>query len=204
MTATGLPAGLVRLGVSAPIWDKVFLVAPLVLVGTLEDDGAPNLAPKHMVMRIGRQRRFAFVCSHRHATLRNALARGAFTVSFPRPSQILETSFAAGGRAEDSSKPSLAALRTFPATAVDGVLVEGCYLHLECRLDRVIDGFGDDSVVVVGEIVAASAAEDAVRHSDGDDADLIARSPLLAYVSPGRFASVHETLSFPYPRDFRR
>jgi flavin reductase (DIM6/NTAB) family NADH-FMN oxidoreductase RutF len=204
VTATDLPAGLVRLGVSGSIWDKVFLLAPLVLVGTLEDDGAPNLAPKHMVMRIGREKRFAFVCSHRHATLRNALARGAFTVGFPRPSQILETSFAAGGRAEDSSKPSLAALRTFPATAVDGVLVEGCYLHLECRLDRVIDGFGDDSVVVVGEIVAASAAEDAVRHSDGDDADLIARSPLLAYVSPGRFASVHETLSFPYPRDFRR
>lgn len=202
MSTTELPTGLVRLGATGPVWDKVFVVSPLVLVGTLEDDDTPDLAPKHMAVRIGRDR-FCFVCSHRHATLRNVLAREAFTVSFPRPSQILETSMAAGGRAEDSSKPSLAALRTFPATAVQGVLVEGCYLHLECRLDRVVEDLGDDSVLVVGEIVAADAAEDAVRHSDGDDADLVARSPLLAYVSPGRFASVQETLSFPYPHDFR-
>jgi flavin reductase (DIM6/NTAB) family NADH-FMN oxidoreductase RutF len=202
MNTTELPAGLVRLASDGPVWDKVFVVAPLVLVGTLEEDGTPNLAPKHMAMRLGSEHRFCFVCSHRHATLRNAISREAFTVSFPRPAQILETSLAAGGRAADSSKPSLAALRTFPATAIEGVLVEGCYLHLECRLERVVEGFGD-SVLVVGEVVAAAAAEDAVRHSDGDDADLIAGSPLLAYVAPGRFASVAETLSFPLPFDFR-
>ena len=153
-----------------------------VLVGTLEDDGTPDLAPKHMAMPLGRESRFCFVCSYRHATLRNAIAREAFTVSFPRPGQILDTSLAAGGRAEDSSKPGLAALRTFPATAVEGVLVEGCYLHLECRLERIVEGF-DDSVLVVGEVVAADVAEDAARHSDDDDADVIAASPLLVYVS---------------------
>jgi flavin reductase (DIM6/NTAB) family NADH-FMN oxidoreductase RutF len=202
MSTTELPQGLVGLVTTGSIWDKVFVVAPLVLVGTLEDDGTPNLAPKHMATRIGSDG-FCFVCSHRHATLRNALAREAFTVGFPRPSQILQTSLAAGGRAEDSSKPSLAALRTFPATTVEGVLVEGCHLHLECRLDRIVEGFEDETVLVVGRIVAAAAADDALRHSDGDDADLVARSPLLAYVSPGRFASVQETLSFPYPHDFR-
>lgn len=202
MNTTELPAGLVRLTTAAPVWDRVFLVAPLVLVGTLEDDGTPDLAPKHMAMRLGSENRFCFVCSHRHATLRNALERQAFTVSFPRPDQVLQTSLAAGGRAEDSSKPSLAALRTFPATTVEGVLVDGCYLHLECRLERVVEGFGD-SVLVVGEVVAAAAAEDAVRHADADDADVVAASPLLAYVTPGRFASIDETLSFPFPHDFR-
>jgi flavin reductase (DIM6/NTAB) family NADH-FMN oxidoreductase RutF len=202
MATTELPAGLIRLAAGEPVWDKVFHVAPLVLVGTLEDDGTPDLAPKHMAMPLGRDSLFCFVCSHRHATLRNAIAREAFTVSFPRPGQILDTSLAAGGRAEDSSKPGLAALRTFPATAVEGVLVEGCYLHLECRLERIVEGFGD-SVLVVGEVVAADVAEDAARHSDADDADLIAATPLLAYVSPGRFAAVAETLSYPFPVDFR-
>jgi flavin reductase (DIM6/NTAB) family NADH-FMN oxidoreductase RutF len=203
VSTTELPAGLVALAPRGPVWDRVFVVAPLVLVGTLEEDGTPDLAPKHMVIPIARENRFCFVCSHRHATLRNAIARKAFTVSFPRPDRILEAGLAAGGRAEDSSKPSLAALRTFPATTVEGVLVEGCYLHLECRLDRVVEGLGE-SVLVVGEIVAAVAAEDALRQGDGDDADVIAGSPLLAYVSPGRFASIEETLSFPFPSDFRQ
>ena len=201
METTELPAGLVRLASTGPVWDKVFHVAPLVLVGTLEDDGTPDIAPKHMAMPLGRQNLCCFVCSHRHATLRNALARAAFTVSVPRPRQILETSLAAGGRLEDSSKPSLAAVPTFPATVVEGFLVEGCYLHLECRLERIVEGFGD-SVLVVGEVVAAAAAEDSLRHSDGDDADVVAGSPLLAYVSPGRFAEIAETLSYPFPFDF--
>jgi len=196
------PVAVVPLGLEGPIWSKVFHVAPLVLVGTLEDDGTTDLAPKHMATPLGWQNRYAFVCSPRHATLRNAVARGAFTVSFPRPEQIVEASLAAGGRAEDSSKPSLAALRTFPATVVGGPLVEGCSLWLECRLERVVDGFGD-SVVVVGEIVAAAAPGDALRLSDADDADVIAQSALLAYLSPGRFAGVSESFSFPFPVDFR-
>jgi flavin reductase (DIM6/NTAB) family NADH-FMN oxidoreductase RutF len=201
METTHPSVGGLQLDVTSSLWAKTFLVAPLVLVGTLEADGRPDIAPKHMAMPLGWQNRYCFVCSPRHATLRNAVARGAFTVSFPRPSQIVEASLAAGARVEDSSKPSLGALRTFPATAVEGVLVEGCYLHLECRLERVVDGFGDN-VLVVGEIVAAAAAEDAVRHSDDDDADVIAGSPLLAYLSPGRFAGIEESLSFPYPVDF--
>jgi hypothetical protein len=28
--------------------------------------------------------------------------------------------------------------------------------------------------------------------------------PLLAYIAQGRFASIKETLSYPYPKDFQR
>jgi flavin reductase (DIM6/NTAB) family NADH-FMN oxidoreductase RutF len=193
---------LVSLPTDEPVWTKVFLVSPLVLVGTLDDAGRPDVAPKHMAMPLGWQNLFCFVCSHRHATLRNAEARGAFTVSFPRPDHVLDASMAAGGRADDGSKPSLAALTTFPATTVEGPLVEGCYLYLECRLERIIEGFGENAIVV-GEIVAAAAPEEALRVSDGDDADTIARNPILAYLSPGRFAAVDRSLSFPFPIDFR-
>jgi flavin reductase (DIM6/NTAB) family NADH-FMN oxidoreductase RutF len=193
---------LVSLSTDEPVWSRVFTVSPLVLVGTLEEDGTVDVAPKHMAMPLGWQNLFCFVCSRRHATLRNAEARGAFTVSFPRPDHILEASLAAGGRAEDASKPSLAALSTFPASVVEGPLVEGCYLYLECRLERILEGFGENALVV-GEIVAASAAEEALRLSDGDDADTIAHDPLLAYLSPGRFAVVERSLSFPLPVDVR-
>ena len=40
--------------------------------------------------------------------------------------------------------------------------------------------------------------------SDGDDNDLIHESPLLAYLSPGRYARVENSNSFPFPANFMR
>ena len=65
-----------------------------------------------------------------------------------------------------------------------------------------MDGFGRNTLIV-GRVVAASVDERALRVSDGDDADLIREEPLLAYLSPGRFASVSESFSFPYHVDFK-
>jgi flavin reductase (DIM6/NTAB) family NADH-FMN oxidoreductase RutF len=193
---------IVPLSTDVPIWSRVHTVAPLVLVGTVEDDGAPDVAPKHMAMPLGWQNRFCFVCSPRHATYRNAVARRIFTVSFPTPAQVVQASLAAGGRADDASKPSVAAVPTFPSRVVEGVLVEGCYLWLECELEQVLDGFGENSLVI-GRVVAAAADERAVRDPERDDADLLRDSPLLAYLAPGRFATIDDTKAFPLPVDFR-
>jgi len=48
-----------------------------------------------------------------------------------------------------------------------------------------------------------AADERALRMSDGDDAELVRDQPLLAFLNPGRFASIGESLSFPFPVDFR-
>jgi flavin reductase (DIM6/NTAB) family NADH-FMN oxidoreductase RutF len=194
--------GIVALPTDAPVWGRVFTVAPLVLVGTIDPNGAPDLAPKHMATPLGWSNYFAFVCSPRHATYTNAVARGVFTVSYPQPSQILQASLAAGGRQPDDSKPTLAALQTFPADVVDGVLVSGCSFWLECELDRMIDGFGENSLVI-GRVVAAAADERALRDADRDDGDLIHETPLLAFLSPGRFARIDASNAFPFPADFR-
>lgn len=197
-----VPAVVIPLDLSEPVWTQVLTVSPLVLVGTLDPDGRPDLAPKHMAGPLGWSQYYGFVCSPRHATYANALERGAFTVSYPTPAQILETSLAASSRAPDSSKPALAALHTFPARAVEGVLVEGAALFLECELDRVVEGLGENGLVI-GRVVAAAADERALRSPDRDDADIPRELPLLAYVAPGRFASVHDTHAFPLPVDFR-
>jgi flavin reductase (DIM6/NTAB) family NADH-FMN oxidoreductase RutF len=191
----------VRVPADAPIWDRFFTVAPLVIVGTKEGDGH-DLAPKHMAMPLGWDNYFCFACSPDHATQANAERTGEFTVSFPRPGQIVEASLAAAPRAEDSSKPSLAAIPTFAASAVDGVLVRDAYLWLECALERIVDGFGRNTLIV-GRVVEASADARAVRTSDADDAEVIREEPLLAYISPGRFAPVSETFSFPFHVNFR-
>jgi flavin reductase (DIM6/NTAB) family NADH-FMN oxidoreductase RutF len=190
---------VVPLEVSLPLWTRFFSVAPLVLVGTKEGDGY-DIAPKHMAMPLGWQNFYCFVCTPTHATYRNAVEHGSFTVSFPDRRLIVQTGLAASGRLEDASKPGLAALPTFPARVVDGVLVQGCTLYLECELERILDGFGDNSLVV-GRVVAAAAREDVLRDGETDDADLLNRAGVLVYLHPGRFATVRESLAFPFHVD---
>ena len=194
---------LVELDTSQAIWDRFFWVAPLVLVGTREEDGGHDLAPKHMAFPLGWDNFFAFVCTPRHRTYSNLRRSGAFTVSYPRPTQLVLASLAASPRCEDDQKLSLQALPVFAATHVDGVLLEDGSAFLECELDRVVDGFGENSLVV-GRVVAARVAEDAARVGDGDDQALIHQSPLLAYLNPGRFATIDDSLSFPFPAGMKK
>lgn len=195
-------ASLLSIPITAPIWDRVFVVAPLVLVGTREDGGY-DVAPKHLAMPCGWDNYFAFICTPEHSTYRNIRAHPEFTVSFPRAEGILDASLAAGERFDDGSKPSLAGLPTFAATIVDGVLVENCSLYLECELERIVDDLGDASLVV-GRIIAASAPRALLRRPGVDDADLLYEQRPLVYLAPSRFGVVRETFSFPLPVAFRR
>ncbi len=194
---------LIELDVSQPVWDRFFWLAPLVLIGTRETDGSHDLAPKHMAIPMGWENYYGFVCTPRHHTYSNIKRDGVFTVSYPRPSQLVLTSLAASPRVSGDEKPALGALPVFPASSVDGVLVEGCYLYLECELDRIIDDFGVNSLIV-GRIVAARVAQDAERVDDLEDQDLIHDSPLLAYLHPGRFAAIDQSLSFPFPAGMKK
>jgi flavin reductase (DIM6/NTAB) family NADH-FMN oxidoreductase RutF len=166
-------------------------------------DGAPNVAPKHMATPLGWQNHYAFVCSPDHVTYQNITAGRQFTVSFPRPEQLVQVSLAAAPRWTDDTKPSLQALDLSPARVVSGVLVKGCYLHIECEVERIVDGFGTNSLIA-GRIVAAQAAEDALRTFERDDNDIFRVAPLLAYVAPGRFALIDRTNAFPFPEGFSR
>lgn len=194
---------LVALGGDHPVWERVFMVHPLVVVGTREPDGGWDLAPKHMVTPLGWDNRFGFVCTEAHSTLRNARREGCFTVSFPRPSQVLAASLAAAPRCEDDHKPALEALQTRPATVVDGVLLDDAYLHFECETERIVDGFGENSLVT-GRIVETLVAEGALRSPDRDDEQTVFESPLLAYVAPGRWAEISRTFAFPFHAGWSR
>ncbi len=194
---------LVTLSLEIPIWERVFTVAPLVIVGTRDADGRDNLAPKHLVTPLSWENHFGFVCIDRHRTYQNIQQTGVFTVSYPRPSQIVLTSLTAAPRDESGDKSALTALPTIPARQVDGVLVEGAYFFLECELDRIIDGFGENSLIA-GKIVAAHADPHALRHLDRDDADLLMQMPLLAYLNWGRVARIDESYAFPFMDGFKR
>jgi flavin reductase (DIM6/NTAB) family NADH-FMN oxidoreductase RutF len=184
------------------IWERVFTVAPLVIVGSKDPDGAYDLAPKHMALPLGWRGSYGFVCTPRHRTYANIERHGVFTVSFPRSFQVVQAALAASSREQDGTKPALAALPTFLAREVDGVLVHGCYAFLECELDRFVEL--DEGSLVIGRIVAASAVEEAIRDPDRDDAELLRDLRPLVFLSPSRFTAIDNSQSFPYPSSFSR
>jgi len=194
---------LVELDTANPIWDRFFWVAPLVLIGTMEHDGRHDLAPKHMALPMGWENYFGFVCTPSHHTYVNVRREGAFTVSYPRPGQLVLTSLAASPRCENEAKPALDALPVFAASRVAGVGVVGSAAFLECELERIVDGFGRNSLIV-GRVVAARVAADMLRLREGDDAALIHDAPLLAYLNPGRFAAIDDSFSFPFPAGMKK
>ncbi|MGP1385253.1 MAG: flavin reductase family protein [Thainema sp.] len=188
---------LVSLDLRRPIWDRFFTIAPLVVVGTREANGEYDLAPKHRVMPLGDNNYLGFVCTPRHHTYQNIVRSQEFTVSFLHPDQILSASLAATPRDAADQKPALANLPTQPATVIDGRLLTDAALCLECRLFKIVDDFGQNSLIT-GEIIAAQVDEASLRGSDEDDQDVLLRSPLLVYVAPGRYAQIDTSYSFPF------
>jgi flavin reductase (DIM6/NTAB) family NADH-FMN oxidoreductase RutF len=195
--------GFVSLDVESPIWERFFQLAPIVLIGTLETDGRPDLAPKHMAMPMGWGNYFGFVCTPRHSTYQNVRRTGVFTVTYPRPSQVMYTSLAASPRCGEDRKGVLQAFDLVQAGRIDGVFVADGYVFLECEAHRIYDDFGVNSLVT-GTILAAHVHRDALRTSETDDQDLIHNAPMLAYIHPWRFAAVDATQRFPLPEGMER
>jgi len=193
---------LVDIDTSRPVWERFFTVAPLVLIGTTDPDGSPDFAPKHMVTPMGWQNYFGFVCCPAHSTCSNIQRSGVFTVSYPKPSQVLYSSLAASPRLE-GHKPVLDYFTTFPAQKITGQLIEEAYLYFECHHFKTVEGFGPNCLIT-GEIVAAYAEEDFLRSSELDDQELVHDSPLLAYLAPGRFAAIERSNAFPFPAHMKK
>ena len=195
--------GRIALDLTGSLWEQVYSVSPLVLVGSLEASGELNLAPKHMAMPLGWGPYFGFVCRSEHTTYRNIERRREFTVTYPLPDEVVLTSLAASPREGDDTKPALAAHSTLEPVAVKTPLFANGYLFLECRLHEIIDGFGPHGLIT-GQVVAARARRDALRLQGADSQDTLAESPLLVFLSPDRFAVIRESRSFPFPKGFQR
>lgn len=199
-----LANNLVRLNIKEPIWDHVFTVAPLVVVGTKEGANY-DLAPKHMATPIGLSNFFAFVCTPKHSTYHNVKKYGEFSISFPFPDQVVLTSLSASPRCDVQyiKKPIVKALPTIKCNEIDSIFFKDSYLFLECELFNIIDGF-DDYSIIIGKIKEAKVDKEYLKISDKDEQQQIHDNPLLAYIAQGRFAKITDTFNFPFPKGFKK
>ena len=139
--------------------------------------------------------------SKAHKTYHNVKKEKVFTVSFPRPDQVVLTSLAASPRCGDNNetKTIIEGLPSFKSENIDALFVKNAYLYLECALVKIVDGFGEFSLIA-GKITGAYVSDDSLRISEGDDQQMIFKAPLLAYLPYGRFATIKNTMAFPYPQ----
>lgn len=197
---------VVTLNPEEPFWERFYMVSPLIVVGTQNEDDSYNLAPKHMATPMGWTDYFGFVCTPRHKTYRNAVRTGEYTVSYPKPSQVVLASLAASPRVGDPQgpkrKPSLEQMAMLRAETVDGVFLEDAYLYLECEVDRRVDELGENSLLI-GKVVAVHVQKEALRVSGKEDGKVIRENPLLAYLPPDRYAKIEDTNAFPFPAGFQ-
>ena len=193
-----------KLDTNFPIWDHVFTVAPLVVIGTKEKNGY-NLAPKHMALPFGFNNYFGFICTPEHGTYQNIKNKKEFSVSYPLTDSILLASLSATTRKDGISKfkKIIDALPTIKATSIDALFVKQSYLYLECVLFKIIDGI-DNNSMIIGKIEAAFVDKNYLKNSEKDVQMQIMKYPLLAYIADGRFAKIDKTLNFPFPKYFKR
>lgn len=192
------------LNLSTAVWDRVFMVSPLIVVGTREGMQY-DMAPKHMAFPAGFDNYFGFVCTPEHATYQNIQRTEEFTVSFPLPDDIVPVSLSATSREELISKyrDVVGNLPVVRAETMDLPVLQDAYLVFECSVFKIIDGFGENSIVT-GEIKAAFVKKDYRRVSDNDAQEQLSENNLLAFIAPDRFARISETQRFPFPKDFRK
>lgn len=197
----------VSLDPDEPFWERFYMVSPLVVIGTANEDETYNLAPKHMAAPMGWSDYFGFICTPRHKTYRNAVRTGVYTVSYPKPSQVVLASLSASPRTGNPEgprqKPALDQLPTVEANEVDGIFLEDAYLCLECTLDRHVDDLGENSLLI-GSVEAVHVQKEALRVSEREDEAVIRENPLLAYLPPNRYAAIDETNAFPFPAGFQK
>ena len=196
---------MIELDVEQDIWSRAYTVHSLIIIGSKEEDGNYNFAPKHMAMPLGFSNHFGFIGTPRKSTYRNIQREKVFTVSYPKPSQLTVSSLAATQREDDDSKPILDQIPTAPAQEIEGYFVKDSYFQLECKLTECLGKFGEWELIV-GEIVAARIDKRTSRkiNDSAGEGQLIYNNPLLAYLHPNRFSVIKESNVFPFPKEFKR
>lgn len=149
---------------------------PVLLVGTYDEDGTPNLmnvawggqcSEKHVALNIG----------HVRKTRDNIERTHEFTVSFATADTVVPADYVgivSGLKVKD--KVARAGLHAQKAQTVNAPVFDELPLTLECRLDEIVETKTEE-IRITGEIVGMSADE-SILTEDGK-VDLAKLRPIM-------------------------
>ena len=128
---------------------------PVFIIGTYGEDGTPD-AMNAAWGGISEETELSICLSPEHKTVKNILARGAFTVSMADAAHVVECDYVGIVSGNDVlDKVARAGFHPVKAECVDAPLFEELPMTLECKFVS----YDEDSCRMVGEIVNVSADE---------------------------------------------
>ena len=135
---------------------------PVFIIATYSEDGTPD-AMNAAWGGISEDNEISMCLSAGHKTVKNILARKAFTVSMADAAHVVECDYVGVVSANDvPNKLAKAGLHTAKSEFVDAPLIDELAMAVECRLIS----YDPDNCRLVGEIVNVSIDE-SVLTSDG-------------------------------------
>lgn len=135
---------------------------PVFIIATYGEDGTPD-AMNAAWGGISEDTQISMCLSAEHKTVKNILARSAFTVSMADAAHVMECDYVGIVSANDvPDKLEKAGLHTTKTEFVDAPLIDELPMALECKLIR----YEEASCCLVGEIVNVSA-EESILGKDG-------------------------------------
>ena len=145
---------------------------PVVLVGTYDENGRPNIAtlawvgvccsePPSVQISLRKSR-------HTHKAI---LERRAFSVNVPSAQYVAETDYCGIASGKNADKFETAALTPIRGELLEVPLVAEFPISMECRLTHTLELGSHD--LFVGEILACWADETAIREGNRLDASAI-------------------------------
>lgn len=137
-------------------WSPSPLPGQIVIVATIDADGAPNIAPKSWIsMAAFRGPIVGFGCNHDHRTCRNILDTGQFVIN------TADREIAAGAwdmlSWHGAERIEHSGLTLIPSSVVQAPRIAECAAHIECRLHQVVE-FDGGEVFIFGKVLAVDIA----------------------------------------------
>jgi len=170
----------------------------VALVTTISISGVPNVAPKTQVMPIGRKNYWAFACCGSHHTYQNVVQQGEFVINIPGPELIDHISRSSADFPLGTDEIKAAGLTALSSKIVVPPSIAECRVHIECRRYQVLDGFGNDSLII-GQVIACFGDSGFVS----TDPAILREYPLLAYIHPNHYATIDRVERFSFPRNYK-
>ncbi|MCH5272351.1 MAG: flavin reductase family protein [Lachnospiraceae bacterium] len=128
---------------------------PVFIIGSYDENGTPD-AMNAAWGGISEEAQISMCLSAGHKTVKNILARKAFTVSMADAAHVVECDYVGIVSANDvPDKMEKAGFHTVKSEFVDAPVIEELRMTLECRLIS----YDEESCRMVGEIVNVSADE---------------------------------------------